>query len=271
MPVGKTVHAGSGFPRKTNIWCIMELDTAVTTVKGDAITVADVILHLKAKGTFRTAIYEIIEQRVIEYKLQELGTLLPKADIDERVQSRRTMLGLRDEAAFTAYLKHFGLSRDQWLATIAAETRRERLRDAIVTKDMVQTYYRQNSSRFTSVSVARIACRTKGDAERALAAATDRLTDFVELARQYSVDENTRFSGGYIGNLKRGMLPAEVDERAFACTDDGIIGPFNENGMWTIYKVYSRTVTKLNEALVKQIRDVIFEEWLRHQVCIAPA
>jgi hypothetical protein len=184
MPAGKTVNAGSGFPRKTNIWCIMELDTAVTTVKGDAITVADVILHLKAKGTFRTAIYEIIEQRVIEYKLQELGTLLPKADIDERVQSRRTMLGLWDEAAFTAYLKHFGLSRDQWLATIAAETRRERLRDAIVTKDMVQTYYRQNSSRFTSVSVARIACRTKGDAERALAAATDRLTDFVELARQ---------------------------------------------------------------------------------------
>jgi len=44
----------------------MELGTAVTTVKGEAISVADVILHLKAKGTFRTAIYEIIEQRVIE-------------------------------------------------------------------------------------------------------------------------------------------------------------------------------------------------------------
>jgi parvulin-like peptidyl-prolyl isomerase len=271
MPAGKTVNAGSGFPRKTNIWCIMELGTAVTTVKGEAITVADVILHLKGKGTFRTAIYEIIEQRVVEYKLQESRILLAQADIDERVQGRRNMLGLWDEAAFTAYLKHFGLSLDQWLAAITAEMRRERLRDAVVTKDMVQTYYRQNSSRFTSVSVARIACRTKADAEKALAAAADYPTDFIELARQYSVDENTRFSGGYIGNLKRGMLPGEVDEKAFACTDDGIIGPFNENGMWTIYKVYSRTVTKLNEALVKQIREVIFEDWLRHQVCIAPA
>jgi parvulin-like peptidyl-prolyl isomerase len=249
----------------------MELGTAVTTVKGDAISVADVILHLKAKGTFRTAIYEIIEQRVIEYKLRECGVILPQAEIDERVQSRRTKLALWDEEAFKAYLKHFGLTREQWLETIAAEIRRERLREAVVTKDLVQNYYRQNSARFTSISIARIACRTKGDAERVLTAATESVTDFVDLARQYSVDENTRFSGGYIGNLKRGMLPAEVDERAFACRDDSVIGPFNENGMWTIYKIYSRTVTKLNEALIKQIKDVIFEEWLRHQVCIAPA
>jgi hypothetical protein len=249
----------------------MELGTAVTTVKGDAISVADVILHLKAKGTFRTAIYEIIEQRVIKYKLREYGVTLPQPEIDERVQARRTTLGLWDEAAFAAYLKHFGLTRDQWLETISAEMRRERLRDAVVTKDLVQNYYKQNSARFTSISVARIACRTKADAEKALSTATENLTDFVEVARQYSVDENTRFSGGYIGNLKRGMLPSEVDERAFACRDDGVIGPFNENGMWTIYKIYSRTVTKLNEALAKQIKDVIFEEWLRHQVCIAPA
>ena len=109
------------------------------------------------------------------------------------------------------------------------------------------------------------------DAERALAAVGARQADFVELARTYSVDDNTRLSGGYIGNLKRGMLPAEVDERAFACGDNEIIGPFSENGLWTIYKVYSRTVTKLNDALTKQIKDHIFEEWLRHQVCVAPA
>ena len=249
----------------------MELGTAVTTVKGDPITVADVILHLKAKGTFRTAIYEIIEQRVIEYKLREHAVTLPQADIDERVQTRRTALGLWDEAAFASYLKHFGLAKEQWLETISAEMRRERLRDAVVTKDLVQNYYRQNSARFTSVSIARIACRTRADAERALAAVGARQADFVELARTYSVDDNTRLSGGYIGNLKRGMLPAEVDERAFACGENEIIGPFSENGLWTIYKVYSRTVTKLNDALTKQIKDHIFEEWLRHQVCVAPA
>jgi hypothetical protein len=111
MPAGKTVNAGSGFPRKTNIWCIMELGTAITTVKGEAITVADVILHLKGKGTFRTAIYEIIEQRVVEYKLQESRILLAQADIDERVQGRRNMLGLWDEAAFTAFIPSSGLRR----------------------------------------------------------------------------------------------------------------------------------------------------------------
>ncbi|WP_158045485.1 peptidylprolyl isomerase [Skermanella pratensis] len=249
----------------------MELGTAVTTVKGDPITVADVILHLKAKGTFRTAIYEIIERRVVEYKLEEHGVSLTDAEIEERVHGRKTMLALWDENAFASYLKHFGLTREQWLDTLAADMRRERLRDLVVTKDLVQNHYRQNSARFTSVSIARIACRTRADAERALAAVGARQADFVELARLYSVDDNTKLSGGYIGNLKRGMLPTEVDERAFACDENEIIGPFSENGLWTIYKVYSRTVTKLNDALTKQIKDHIFEEWLRHQVCVAPA
>jgi parvulin-like peptidyl-prolyl isomerase len=249
----------------------MELETPVTTVKGDAITVADVILHLKAKGTFRSAIYEIIERKVVRYKLQELGIDLSVAELEERAQGRRTLLGLWDDKAFTGYLKHFGVTREQWLDTIAAEILREQLRNAVVTKELVNNFYRQNSTRFTSISVARIACRTKSDAERALAAACDRQEDFVELARLYSVDENTRFSGGYIGNIKRGMLPAEVDERAFSCADNEIIGPFCENGLWTIYKIYSRTLTKLNDTLAKQIKDQIFEDWLRHQVCIAPA
>ncbi|EWY36836.1 hypothetical protein N825_23325 [Skermanella stibiiresistens SB22] len=249
----------------------MELGTAVTTVKGDPITVADVILHLKAKGTFRTAIYEIIERRVVEYKLEEQGVRVTQAEIDERVRSRKNTLALWDAKTFDAYLKHFGLSLEQWLDTIAADMRRERLRDIIVTKELVQAHYRQNSARHTCVSIARIACRTKADAERALAAVGERQADFVELARMYSVDDNTKLAGGYIGNLKRGMLPAEVDERAFTCADNEIIGPFSENGLWTIYKIYSRTVTKLNEALGKQIKDQIFEEWLRHQVCVAPA
>ena len=142
----------------------MELGTAVTTVKGDPITVADVILHLKAKGTFRTAIYEIIERRVVEYKLAEHGVSLTDAEIEERVHGRKTMLALWDENAFASYLKHFGLTREQWLDTLAADMRRERLRDLVVTKELVQNHYRQNSARFTSVSIARIACRTRADA-----------------------------------------------------------------------------------------------------------
>ena len=44
----------------------MQSDAVVTTVRGEKITVADVIVHLKLKGVFRSSIYELIEQRVIE-------------------------------------------------------------------------------------------------------------------------------------------------------------------------------------------------------------
>ncbi len=249
----------------------MQPDAVVTTVKGESIRTGDVIVHMKLKGTFRTAIYELIEQRVLRLQFNELGLVLDEAEVEKRAQASKTALGIDRPAFFEKYLRYYGVTASQWYESIRTEVICDRLKQHLITPRKVTEFYRRDPLRFASVSVARIACRTREEADRVLTAVRSNQQDFVELARCFSVDESTRLAGGYIGNVKRGMLPPEVEQQAFESADKAVIGPFRENSLWTVYKIYAVNVPKLTDALKNIIRDQIFSEWLREQVCTVPA
>jgi parvulin-like peptidyl-prolyl isomerase len=249
----------------------MQPDAVVTTVKGETIRTNDVIVYMKLKGIFRTAIYELIEQKVLRLQFKDLGLTLDEAEVARRAQAAKIALGIDRPAFFEKYLNYYGVTADQWSESIRTEVICDHLKEHLVTSRKITEFYRREPLRFASVSVARIACRSREEAERVLAAARSNQQDFVELARCFSADESTRLAGGYIGNVKRGMLPSEVETQAFESADNAVIGPFRENSLWTVYKIYAVNVPKLTDALKNVIRDQIFSEWLREQVCTVPA
>ena len=249
----------------------MQFNAVVTTVKGETIRASDVIVHMKLKGLFRTAIYELIEQKVLRLRLREFGLTLDEIEIEKRAQNARVALGIDAPVYFEKYLSYYGVTSEQWLESIRSEAICECLKQHLVTPRKITEFYRREPLRFASVSVARIVCRAREEADRVLEAARSNQKDFVELARCFSADESTQLAGGYIGNVKRGMLPPDVEQQAFECADNSVIGPFRENSLWTVYKVYTVNVPKLTDALKNVIRDQIFSEWLREQVCTVPA
>ncbi|CAK0779133.1 Parvulin-like PPIase [uncultured Gammaproteobacteria bacterium] len=250
---------------------MMNFDAIVTTVRGETIKVGDVVAHLKLKGLFRPAIYELIERKVICQGLRELNVVIPEAELAKRSRDARMAMGVESPESFARFLSSHGVGEEDWLEQIQAQVARETLKQSLVTTAKIVDYYRKEPHRFTSVSLARVVCRSREEAERVVAESRDNRQDFVELARCFSVDDSTRQSGGFIGNVKHGMLPPEVEQQAFTAADNAVIGPFHENSLWTVYKVYSVNVPKLTDALKNVIRDQIFNEWLREQVCTVPA
>lgn len=249
----------------------MQIDAVVTTVKGEKIRVGDVMAHIKLKGLFRTAIYELIEQHVLRLQLAEQGLTLDEAEVERRARAARAALGLDAPAVFQKYLGYYGVTAEQWYESVRTEAVRDALKQHLATPRRITEFYRREPLRFASVSVARIACRAREEADRVLEDARAGRKDFVELARCFSADESTRLAGGYIGNVKKGMLPPEVEREAFEAADNTVIGPFRENALWTVYKVYAVNVPKLTDSLKNVIRDQIFCEWLKEQVCTVPA
>jgi len=249
----------------------MQLDAVVTTVKGEKIRASDVIVHMKLKGLFRTAIYELIEHKVLRLRLKEFALALDEEEVERRAKAARSALGLEAPAFFEKYLTYYGVSAEQWYESIRTEAICDCLKQHLITPRKITEFYRREPLRFASVSVARIVCRAREEADRVLDAVRENRKDFVELARCFSADESTRLAGGYIGNVKRGMLPPEVEQQAFEAADNTVIGPFRENSLWTVYKIYAVNVPKLTDALKNVIRDQIFSEWLREQVCTVPA
>lgn len=251
----------------------MQADAVVTTVKGEKIRVEDVIHHLKFKGQFREAIYELIEQRVVRLMAEELSVSVDDAEVAARAGDRRATLGIESPERFAAYLRFYGTAEAVWTENIQLEALREALKAKIVPAERVDAEFRRDPSRFASVSLSRIACRTRRQADQVAAAA--RKGDFVELARTHSCDDNTRMSGGYVGHVKPAMLPPEAAEAVFGAGTGAkagaILGPFAEHGLWTVYQVHTINTPELTDALRRSIRDQIFAEWLRAKVMTVPA
>lgn len=249
----------------------MQSDAVVTTVRGERITVADVIVQLKLKGIFRSSIYELIEQRVVEQAATQFGVAPSQQAVDLLAQKRRRELNLADDETFERYLKFQGVGRAAWLRSVRLEAVREALKTYIVTPRRLTEAYKRDPDRFASVSIARILCRSRADAEHVYGLGKSGGADFLSLARDYSTDENARLAGGYIGAVNRGILPAEVEAAAFAAQAGDVIGPFREHGVWTVYKVHAVNPPKLTDSLKAVLADQIFAEWLREQVCTVPA
>ncbi len=249
----------------------MNFESVVTTVKGEPIIVRDIISHLKLKGFFRQAIYELIERCVVRMALKDRDLAISEAEMADRVAKTRQALGVEDESNFSRYLHFYGSTEEQWRDFVRKEAEFELLKQSLITSDRVNEYFRRDPLRFASVSIARIACRAREEAEMVVSAARDGRRDFVELAKCFSADDSTRLSGGFIGNVKRGMLPPQVEVAAFAATENQILGPFHEVALWTVYKIHAVNVPKLDDTLRKVIRDQMFSEWLREQVLTVPA
>ncbi len=247
----------------------MQPDSIVTTVMGEKIRVSDVIAYLKLKGQFREAIYEIIEQKVIALAAAEFGVDVSEDELRRKAHERKVSLGIDDPERFTVYLRFHGSTEDRWLKHIHNEALREALKQAVVPPERVDAVFESEPQRFAAVSVSRVVCRTRRDADQALVDA--RRTEFVAAARKHSIDESTRMSGGFLGLIKMNMLPPEVAKAVLGCVPNDIVGPFRENGLWTVYKIHAVNTPKLTEALSKSIRDQLFIEWLRKRVCTVPA
>lgn len=249
----------------------MQSDAVVTTVRGERITVADVIVQLKLKGVFRASIYELIEQRVIEQAAVDFGVAPSPQAVDLLAQKRRHEMGVADDDTFDRYLKFHGVGRGAWLRSVRLDALREALKAYIATPRRLTEAFRRDPDRFASVAIARIVCRSRADAEHVCGLGRSGGADFLLLARDYSTDENTRLAGGYIGAVNRGILPPEVEAAVFAAPAGEVVGPFREHGVWTVYKVHLVNPPKLSDALKSVLADQIFAEWLREQVCTVPA
>ena len=241
----------------------MEMHDVLTTVSGEPITVEDVIVHLKGNGTFRNAIYQLIEYRVIAFKCKELRIHIGEQELRQYSHTRRRLLGLTGAMDMSRYCRWHGITMEQWNVMIRRELLRQRLKDRLITKRDVEAYFEAHKHDFTMASVSRIVCGTASDAEAAKKRTQDHGEDFATVARSVSLERNTRSSGGYVGCIKSGTLPEAINRAVFAARPGDILGPFEQSGYWVLYRVEEQRNTALDETLRSNIAEQLFNQWLR--------
>lgn len=240
----------------------MEMQDVLTTVNGNPLTVANVLEHLKARGIFRSAIYELIELEVLRFEAASRKIEITEAEMNDFLDAKRYELGLADAIAVADYCRWLGITYETWVEAMRNELLRARLRGAIVTGAMVEQHFLEHVTELKTVSVARIVTTSRTAIDAAIAMLNDGNGDFGAVARRFSIETATQNVGGYVGVLRPGMLPREIDEPVFAAKANEIIGPVQSLDRWYLYKVIDVEHGELSEQLHQQIAENLFESWL---------
>lgn len=244
----------------------MDLRDVVTTVSGRPISVEDVLVHLKAHGTFRNGVYQVIEREVVRVKCQEHGVELDVGELDRYAEARRREIGLDDAVAMNNYCLWLGISFDQWNTTIEIDLLKMKLAEKVITGEAVLQHYEQYKDQLKTIALSRIVCNSKDDINKVQQYINEEGREFATVAREHSQEEGTRMSGGYIGTVKKGMLSDTVETSIFTANEHDLLGPFQENGYWTFYQVEKVTHAQLDNELRYRISQQLFTNWLGVQL-----
>lgn len=247
----------------------MKMQDVLTTVNGKPIAVHDVVDFLKLHGVFRNTIFKLIEIEVLSAKAQELGLGVTQEELDVYCESKRRMMGLAGTMEITNFCRMHGIKWEQWKALASHEVIRQKVKNAIITDKLILDFYNKNSEKLQMVCLARIVLKDREQAEEILQTIRQGKGDFTTLAREYSLEHQTRIAGGYVGCFKRGMLPRDVESSVFSCRVKDVAGPFLQSGQWSIYQVEEILRTELNEATKSHIADKLFVDWLQRSVLTA--
>ncbi len=244
----------------------MEMSDILTTVRGREVRVEDVVVQLKVNGIFRRTIYEIIENYVVDAKFENMDIKLEDEEYFRRREEKKAMLGLADPISQKTYMEMNGLTPENIEAYFRFLIRKDILKEVLFTEERLNNAFNDGKADFATVSLARIVTAQHGEAEQVMEKANGIKVDFADLARKHSVERNTKFAGGYLGEIRRGVLPQAVEKAVFAAMAGELLGPFEEAGLWTVYKVLAVNEAELTASVRNYLHDKIFKEWLRSEV-----
>jgi parvulin-like peptidyl-prolyl isomerase len=245
-------------------------DAIVATVDGSPVRAHEVQL-VRAERRFTgeddgaaAAFDEAVERTLMRREAARLGAVAEEAEVGRRLTEIETRSG--GAAALDQLLQQFGMSRTQLRQSLTDGVLREALRDAKypgrrATPAEIEEYYRSNRSRlFTrpaSVRLGAIQVRTAQVAENALSKLRAG-SPFAEVARQFSVDPQSRDSGGELGWVLVSSLPPAL-RGAVAAAGEGLIDrPVGGGTTWYVLDVEARRETRVTP--LAEVRDRLSTE-----------
>ncbi len=256
----------------------------VATVDGSSVRAEEVRL-VNAERRFTgeddkasSALDEAIERSLMRREAARLGVHADETVIGRRLDELEKAYG--GAAALEDVLGRAGLSRSQLRQSVTDGVLRESLRDAKFSRTRttprdVSAFYRRNLRRlFTrpaSVHLGAIQVRTERVAKNAIGLIREG-RPFGKVARQLSVDPESRSNGGDLGWLLTSSLPPALREEAVASGTGVVMKPVGGGNVWYVLNVlgrrpervtpFEKVRSRLAAQLTRVERSKALERWL---------
>lgn len=208
--IGSSVISGNAADTVTD-------DQVVATVNGTQITLAEFYETLENHfGAYLLS--QMILDKVIEQKQETLGVYLDPVIFESVLAD--TIYQFGGEQGYANYLAQIGMSDQSYREQLEFELTLFLLAKAetTVTPEQIIAFFQEHEDYFAqpeAVQASHILVETEAEAVSML----NKLNSgekFEELAKEYSIDTQTKDRGGKLGYFARNMMVAEFEELAFS-------------------------------------------------------
>lgn len=224
----------------------------------------DFVRFLRLNRKFDQLLEDMLIDRLTVHGAKKQGISVSTEDIQEKFDQIRRVQGLHRAKATTEFLENLGISLDEFEDFLCNTLYVEKLIASITTDAAVKEYFGLNSPDFDSMEVGHILMDSEGKAREIVALLEDDPDSFSELAKEHSLDPETRENGGVIGVVTRGSLHGEIEAKVFSAEKGAILGPFarNDDQLFEIFTVIDKHHASLDGSTAKQVREKIYDDWL---------
>jgi len=227
----------------------------------------DLVRFLKLSGKFDQIIEDMITDRLTILAAKKSGITVSGEEVQERFDQIRRVQGLHRAKAASEFLERLGVTLDEFEAYLTDILYKEKVVKSITSESAVKEYFSLNSPDFDSIEVGHIVLDSEGKAREIVALLEDDPDSFPELAKEHSLDLETRDRGGMIGAVLRGSLQNELEAKVFSSEKGAVLGPFasDDGNVFEIFKVMEKHSAQLDEKRTGQVQEKLYDKWLEER------
>ena len=238
----------------------------VLRIDDEIITAEDFIKLLKLDNVFTDLIEDIVVNKLTVHAAKKMGLTVQPEEVQDRADQFRRVEGLHRAQDTYQYLENLGVTSTDFEAYITESLYCEKMRDRIATPEAIEEYFRLHSPKFEALEISHIVIESESKAKELVSLLQDEPECFAEYASTYSLDDETRAQGGYIGKVLRGSIVPSIEAKLFNAEIGEPLGPFTAQTelVYEIYQVNARHPAKLDDAIKSKIAKIVYDEWLQN-------
>jgi foldase protein PrsA len=195
------------------------------------------------------ALSDLILSRWVLGEADERGIEVSEREVDEELD-RVIQQEFGSQKAFEKFLRQSGFTLEEARQRVKLQVISQRIQEAVLPSDPsisdqeIEDYYDANETQFETPEtrdVRVVLTKTEAEADEALAALEEDDTPkgWQEVAKEYSIDEATKNSGGLREQVVEGQSEPALDEQIFQAPEGELVGPFRTNAGFYVIQVES--------------------------------
>jgi parvulin-like peptidyl-prolyl isomerase len=239
--------------------------TVVATVQGEPLTLQELLQVGRRSGKFKALIEDAVREKVVAQAARRAGLTVSTPELQQAADLFRRRAKLTKAGDTHRWLADHQMTVDDLEANLEQELLQQKLAAQGPPLRVVQ-FFAEHRTRYDRARLAHLVVAQESAAQELLSQIQEEELDFAALARQHSLDHESRPRGGSLGVVHRKSLSPAVESAVFNARKGQVVGPVKTDMGYHLIKVEEILLGQLDAGIADAIRQELFRSWLREQI-----